>query len=105
MNEFKKNWLGWVMTLAIALTVQYYVLSKNISYQTSQKTQEELIRLDKEKASKVDLQEEERLRIEGDKAQSKELQQAMKELRQVLDDNNDKQTDRIINLLNKRYIK
>jgi hypothetical protein len=97
-SSIKKNGLGWVITLGIAIGAQYFIFSKNVNYQTTQKTQEELIRLDREKIARNDLTEVKKELIEADRLLDNKLEQTRTEFIRALKENNKEQTDRLIEI-------
>lgn len=101
MNEFKKQWLGHLMTLIILLTVNFIMYSRSTSQQNSQKTQDELIRLDREKEDKAASQARDKaLEVKIDNTEDK-LSKAIDKLGDKIDRKSDEQTKQIIDIIKK----
>lgn len=101
MNEFKKQWLGHLMTLIILLTVNFIMYSKSTAQQNSQKTQDELIRLDREKEDKTASQARDKdLEIKITKQEDK-FTKAIEDLGNKIDNNYKDQTNKIIDAIKK----
>jgi len=102
MNEFKKQWLGWVVTLVILLTVNFIMFSRTSAQLNSQKTQEELLRLDRVKEDRDASQERDKaLEIKIDNNQEK-VTKAIEKLGDKMEDNTKEQTKQIIDIIKRK---
>jgi len=99
MSELKKQWLGWLISLIILLTVNFIMFSRSSAQLNSQKTQDELVRLDRVKEDKAASMERDKILEVKINDNQKEVTKAIEKLGDKMEDNTREQTKQIIDII------